>query len=375
MDTAHILFEQLENAGYIKGDSVDLEKVQRATLTEIIELSTESAELTSAEQLIREKNSFAHSASLSLGGGIHPCSNLPCRLRRADELSQFAALYSDKVYIQNFLARWAVSKHAIEDSAALRMHLANSLEVILRLRPLINANRVIPVTTPESSCPHCLLNELDTMENFDPKVKHGLTSAKEYLQRRFLTEAKFTIKMKGGDYIIDVWAPEDLVEHGHYSTTMEEKPEGLQALPEVRQRLMRGQEVKLSQKHVVKLEHHDMEVGTILQNILFEFTVSQSFGTSFLTERPIHIKLLQTLTTSSQQEKRNALIKKHLTTLVPFLDGVDSAELLKLREQEGDSFIVFRQAINSAIDAASDKKGEFTERTAREIYGDLLEPD
>ena len=45
-----------------------------------------------------------------------------------------------------------------------------------------------------------------------------------------------------------------------------------------------------------------------------------------------------------------------------------------MREQEADSFLLFRQAFNRAIDVATDPNIEFTERHARELYGDELEP-
>lgn len=374
MTTPHILFELLENSGFIKNNAVDHNKVRRTSLTEIIDLGAMSAEITSAEQLPRDTRAFAHSASLSLGGGIHPCSRLPCRIRHAIELSQFAALYSDKVYIHNFLTNLASHPDEPHDLSVLRAHLANGLEVLLRLRPLITAKRVIPVTSAESGCAHCFMAKVNAINDFDPHVKQGLTSARDYLRKRFLTEAKVTIRMEGRQYEADIRAPEDLVEHGHHTMALSRIPLALQTLPEVRQRLMRGQAVTLTQKQLAKLRHHEDEVAAILQNVFFEFTISQSFGTSFLTERPIHLKLLQSLTPSSQQEKRNALLKKHLTTLVPFLEGAEPTDLLKLREQEADSFIVFRQAINRAIDEASDKTSEFTERHARELYGDVLEP-
>ena|SRR5215212_4326598 len=104
MSTPNILFELLENAEYIKGNAVNLDRIQRATLTEIIDLGNESAELTSAKQIPRSQSAFAHSASLSLGGGRDPCGELECRIKNIEDLSQFAAFYSDKVYVHNILS-------------------------------------------------------------------------------------------------------------------------------------------------------------------------------------------------------------------------------------------------------------------------------
>lgn len=218
--------------------------------------------------------------------------------------------------------------------------------------------------------------KVNAIDAFDPRVMRGLTSAGKHLRKRFLSEAKVTIERWEKEYRLEVRAPEDLLEHGFYAKYIRSSGmlEALRHLPEVRSLLARGRKVPLSQRQLEKLGLHKDETAAILENVLFEFTVSQSLGTSFLTERPIHASILQDLTVNSQQEQRNVLIKRHLTTLVPFLDGLDSAELLKLREQEADSFVLFRQALNRAIDEASNKTSEFTERYARELYGDVLEP-
>lgn len=149
MSTANILFELLRNTGFIKDDEVDIDRVARATPTEIIDLSTESAELTSAEHMPRNRSAFAHSASLSLGGGGEPCMELKCRTKRVNELIQFAALYSDKIYIHNFLSNFAAHKQDAPDEAGIshmRKVLANDLQVLSQLRPLIEAGRIVPIT-------------------------------------------------------------------------------------------------------------------------------------------------------------------------------------------------------------------------------------
>lgn len=376
MSSPHILFEQLENAGYVKGNQVDIERIQRSSLAEIIDLRVEGAALTSAELVPHDKSAFAHSASIALGGGRDPCVELRCRMRRAEELAQFAALYSDKVYTHNFLSDFTAHPESLTeaDLDEMRSVLVNDLEVLLRLRPLIDAGRVVPITPPESWCPHCFKMKTSQLENFDPRMIAGLTSAGEYLRTRFLSEAKATIEKRGKGCSIRIHAPEDLLEHGFHASDYSHMPPEMDSVPEVRALLMRGRTVPLTRRQLEKFGIHKNETAEILESVLFELVISQSFGTSFLTERPIHVKILQSLTSDSQQEGRNSLIRRHLTTLVPFLDGIDSSDLLDLREREAESFILFRQALNRTIDTATDLTTELTDRHARELYGDELEP-
>lgn len=375
---SHILFEQLENAGYLKDGDIVLDRVRAASWSEIVELATESAEITSAGEVERDTSAFSHSASLSLGGGRAPCVDIGCRSARVKELSQFAALYSDRVYIHNFLSDIASHAETENVEGALldrrRASFYNDLQTLLNFRPLIEAGRVVPVTAPYNWCPHCFRARLHASPGFSAETERGLASAGHYLRTRFLSETKITLERAGQLYFADIRGPSDLLEHGFRSIEYFELPEEFRQMPEILSLLARGRKAPLSRKQAEKSRLHEEETALILENVMFELAVSQIFGTSFLTERPIHVEILRTLSSDSKQERRNEIIRKHLTTLVPFIDGADPAELLRLREQEDDSFILFRQALNRAVDEASRESSDFNERHARELYGDVLEP-
>jgi hypothetical protein len=336
MSDPNFLFELLQNADYIRNNTVNMEKIQAASITDIIDLGAESAQLTSAAQVPHEKRAFAHSASLSLGGGRQPCSEISCRSKRAEELSQFAALYSDKVYIHNFLSDLARHPEAAHEVAISRMRivLAEHLEILLKLRPLIEANLIVPLTAPKVWCTHCFRARVNAITDFDPGMMAGLASAGEYLLKRFLSETKVTIKKQGKNYVYEIRAPEDLLEHGFKAKVFAEMPKALENLPEVRALLARGRAAPLSSRQMEKIAVHKTETSNILTNVLFELTVSQSFGTSFLTERPIHVKILQAVASDDQQQRRNDLIKRYLTTLVPFLEGLTPKQLLTFESKK-----------------------------------------
>jgi hypothetical protein len=65
-----------------------------------------------------------------------------------------------------------------------------------------------------------------------------------------------------------------------------------------------------------------------------------------------------------------------MTCLVPFLAGLSADELLRLREAEADSFIMFRQAFGKAVDEHIKlKSGKMTEKDAEAIYKQVIEPE
>src|SRR6185369_4284078 len=98
--------------------------------------------------------------------------------------------------IHNFLSNFAAHKQVAPDEARIshmRTVLANDLQVLSQLRPLIEAGRIVPITAGKSWCPHCLRMKVNASQSFDPKVRNGLASSAEYLRKRFLFESKVTI--------------------------------------------------------------------------------------------------------------------------------------------------------------------------------------
>ena len=107
---------------------------------------------------------------------------------------------------------------------------------------------------------------------------------------------------------------------------------------------------------------------------MFQIGATYLAGTSVLTDSELHGEFLNTLADSRAKRERNELIRKHLTAMVPFVDGVTCRDLLRLRKREPEAFVLFRQSLNAAVDEVSAQKDRFTDRDARAIYGDVIAP-
>ena len=143
------LFELLENAGLISGSGIDQRRARRLSAGQLSDIGAQAAVLTRAEGLTDEVGNMTHSATLSLGGGTEPCASVSCRLRHVDQLAQFAAFYSDRVYIHNFLSNHEHPPHSgyLPSLEERRHTLLDDLEVLSHLRPLIEAGLIVPVTS------------------------------------------------------------------------------------------------------------------------------------------------------------------------------------------------------------------------------------
>lgn len=366
----HPLFDMLENADLVQNNQLNLDKIQSMPSKEIFDLATQSTILTSGQDLPREKTIFAQSASLSLGGGSWPCRNVDCRLKNVTQLAQLAALYSDRIYIRNYLANYVshpeLNSYIQEDD--LRSDFADDLTVILYLRPLIESGKIIPLTPPKY-CVHCL-----TTHSFGPDADGRFDLAYKELLARYNKEISAILSFESGQYHIEVSGPDDLLEHGalHYFS---KKPfPYIQRNPKIVKLLNSHQEISLSPKQIKGMKIGSSFTDVVVENVLFELANSQSVNTTFVTERSLDIEFIKSISADPDIEERNRIIQENLTCLVPFIQNIELQKLIVLREKEEETFILFRDGLNRAIDEHRKQKSTFTARDAQEIYSEFVQP-
>lgn len=365
-----LLFEQIDNSGLVKKGKVDSEAISRLTVSDIIDFVQQSVELTDATDLQGEKELFTHSASLSLGGSSWPCAYVKCRKRKAEEIAQFAAFYSDRVYIHNFLEDLLhFDQDNPPDEFELKTQLDFDLQVLNILRPLIEAEAIIPITIP-ACCPHCFAQHI-LKQSDELRVKKGI----EHLTNRYRMETTFSLQLDKHEYILKMKGPEDLIEHGGRIRVLRNPP--LQILakhPNVKKQIESGKEVRLSNK-AIKNMHFDEDIAQdIFLNVRFELIASQCLNANFVTERTIDIDLIKNISCDRDIDRRNQIVQQHLTTLVPFLGNITTSDILRIKKGEMDAFLLFRKALNEAIDECRKQKSNFSEADACAIYQDILRP-
>jgi hypothetical protein len=63
-----------------------------------------------------------------------------------------------------------------------------------------------------------------------------------------------------------------------------------------------------------------------------------------------------------------------LSSIVPFIEDVALADIMKLRKREEESFISYRQALNKAIDTFRSSGDDFTVHDAQALHADVIAP-
>jgi hypothetical protein len=365
------LFEFLENAALIRGSRIDKRRVLRLSPGQLSDIGAQAASLTRVEYLPHELGSMTHSATLSLGGGTKPCVDVDCRLRRVDQLAQFAAFYSDRVYIHNFLSNHEHQPHSgyIPSLEKRRNTLLDDLEVLLRLRPLIEAGLIVPVSGTEEACPLCVARGA-----FGADADRRLLRERKQLAKRFFRELTIALQRSKRRWKLICRVSEELSEHGNTVVSYDAPPEPLDQMPRILQRALDGEVVPLSRRVSHKLNRHEAFASDIFSSVVFEMTVSQILHTSYLSEAALPIQILSAVSGDRDLARRNSILHKYLTSMVPFLGDASPAAIVRLRQREEESFLTYRQALNKAIDDVRAQRANLKESDARAIYSDVVAP-
>ena len=365
------LFEQIDNAGLIKNGEVNHKAVSKLTAMDIIEFAYQSVKSTSVSDLPSAKDLFAHSASIPLGGGRWPCEELRCRLGRAYQLAQFAAFYSDKVYIHNFIGDHLkhLDSEKYPDEDLMRFNFMTDITILQFLRPFIESELIVPISS-DVFCPHCFVESVLKPEG-DKRLKQGLRK----LAKRYQTELSYSIRLqKNGSFALIIKGPEDLIEHGEQVMVAKDVPAFLEIMPRLAERVSRGEEVVIREYLVRKLELDIILANRVFQNAFFSLATSKCLGASFVTARELDVSFINSISCDTNINRRNQMIREHLTCLVPLIKNITARDVLKIREHEQEAFILFRQALCKAVDESLRSSSEFTPQIARSIYQDIVRP-
>ena len=367
----HMLFELLENAGFLKGAAINTGRIAGAKRSELVSIAEQSAELTSTSSVTNPDSVFSHTASLSLGGGPTPCASAECRIKRARELVQFAAFYSDRVFINNnlFTSSGRFEKIPIDEA---RSAFHDELEIILVFRPLIESGLIEPVTPTTTLCYHCLgksaLSDVDR-KRFDGSLRR--------FAKRFEAETKATIECwEDGSVGLNIQGSDELVEHGFAHQDWGRITKLAKDHPRLATRLKSSQAVPLSRAQRKKFKVDADLAHNLFNDIGFEMAMSQCLKTSIVTSRQVHVEILNDFVKDFELNRRNTLIQEHLTCIVPFLNDVPTRDLLMLRKGEADAFVSFRQAFAKAVDEhIKAKPGYLSKQDAAAVFKEVIEPE
>lgn len=310
---------------------------------------------------------FSHAASLSLGGSPIECAYIDCRIERIHNLARFALLYSNKVFIDNFLDGYS-DIDSNEDIAWAKQRFIDDLLVVHEIRPLIEKGFIEFFSPEKDVCFSCQARRF-LGDGAARKFNRSYSKLKSDFLRNMAVEAR--LNPEGIDFDCDGPAP--YFDHAMVSTSLH-VPDALINRPTILKKIENGNTISISKALIKDLGLHGGFAHKIVTNAIFGLATSNCLNTTFLTENDLHIQFLNTLHSNSEVSRRNLIAEKYLTTIVPFLEEIELKNLIKLRRREEEAFLLFRQALNKSIDEFLSLPEDFSEKHAQSIYADIIAP-
>jgi len=352
-----------ENTGFIVNGKPNIRKIIDTPKSKLMHFCEEFAEITSYQALPPGHSIYSHSASLSLGGGPYPCASIECRIDKVKQLAQFATFYSDHVYLNNFTYRHVCHSNT---TAGFKKDVIDDVTILAYLYPLMKEG-LISFVTYDQECPHCI-----AISAIGVNMGNKYEEACDYLQEMYLTEVKYYLKREGAIIMLHTEGHESLIPHNNSYSDVRKKSDRYSYVNDIVGKS--SSEVLLTIDQVKELELNKGEANNIIRSMAIELNGAHFLKTSFLSENELEIDFLKQLSDSNSLKRTN-LMEKYLTCIVPFLQNVNPVNLLRLRNNENDSFVIFRQSLTKAIDEYKLIGESITERDAIALYSDIIQPN
>lgn len=341
--------------------------IDSLSLTDFVDIAQELESIIKSGHKPVQNSIFSHSASFGLGGSSSECSHIGCRLERIDKLARFALMYSDKVFIGSFFSQYA-DINSVDQLKRAKEGLFDDLLIVKSISPLLE-NGLINFFAPETNmCFSCQARRF-----IGGKAESLLDRSNRKLQADYLCNMSAEAERNSNGYSFICNGPVPFFDHARVGTRFI-APEALIKRPSILEKIEKGNTVSLSKTLIKDLGLHLEYAHQIVANAIYGLATSHCLKTTFLTENDLHIQFLNTLHSNSKTRNRNLIAEKHLTSILPFVADVDLKNLIKLRQREEEAFILYRQALNQAIENFNSASGEFSEKDAQALYSDIIAP-
>jgi hypothetical protein len=333
-------------------------RLHRELYSTILDKQEKDFEIENEEEI----DPFSFVASRSLRGASD-CGEYFCRLKKLDLLGRYAALYASRIILP--LALTHPSSLSGEAEAAKQVSQASL--ALLRLRPLVDAGLVFPVVMRSfHRCEHAL-ERANRMIQLMHEV--AFESAKDF-QHDFCVRFQLPEKSPTGIPSIYIEGPDEFLEHGGLVALFDE-PKG-----------WRLKSWRYDREGMVAV--HGPRKLTFLIDIFrgiaddttFYLAYGRNRNARYLTSRSGETFLLDLLTQrDGELAASSAALHAYMTHVLPLLDDLPLARLLRIRREERDSFVRYRLAVGRVLNEVAKKKKRIGKREVRELFREEIEPE
>jgi hypothetical protein len=318
---------------------------------------------------------FVANAELS-GQDYGGCRGLACRIERVDELTRFATLWAEKIYIPSYFDEHRIMSEASAASESrnnefeFKNDYSGHIKCLLRLKPLLE-NGIVEIIRGEAQvCPTCMAEKINQCEEIkNSLLKHVEVLADEYRKMVSAKLIKDERREKLGIYCVEMKVPEEISHHKSMIRTLYKLPAWLKT-----KYMNTETTVTLGKRELRKLGIPDSYIQSQAYSVMFSQVLStlQGLDASLLTNSHLEVQLLNYIANSDENINRNQVLQRELACELPILLGIPLESLIEIREKEHEAFLVYRDSIRIATNEYISKG--LNSKDAKQVYEDLILP-
>jgi hypothetical protein len=281
---------------------------------------------------------FSFSANKALSSGKDPCVHLNCRLKNLKKLAQFAVLYSDNVFIYNPFEDYFYIQDWDDDD---KQSLLDDLIVLDYLGPLLNKGILKFSKSQQFMCEHCCSELFKKFESL-------LSS----IEKTILDTTTFHILKQYDEYIIEATGSREY--WGHEKTYLVLKKPGKfkRYLQEDDRHLLKTGDIK-------KLKLASSHAEEIMLDLIQQNSNVKTLNNNYLFTNNYYPQIINQINNYNPNGISPYDITKGLEHAIPSLENTSLYNLINLRENDFESFLVYRDSIKRLI-SQTIEKGDFS---------------
>jgi len=282
-----------------------------------------------------------------------------CARDKIRTLARYAALYCDRV-----LLPFDGLDPAPRDSVGWRAHVAERLSVVQELRPVLEANIVQLFRRVHLCAAHQAIHA---------RVTAPIRHRAEKLYREHIKdfEVIYRPKDKRCGPLIELNGPEEYVEHGRLLTVFSKPPDWAPK----RFAQVEGREGKrLSSTTIRRSGFVKRFFDVLAQDLIFHQMVGEQRSVKYLTDLPGEALFLAGGQDADNGRSEIAAVIARLAHGVPLFSELPVRTILRMRQQDTDSFENYRHALRGIVEDYIKPGQVVTDRVATDLYNDVLRP-
>jgi hypothetical protein len=268
-------------------------------------------------------------------------------------LARYAALYSDTLVLPVDLPCSKISK----DDAAFQ--LVHAVLSILETRPLIEAG-IVQLAHP-TICRQCFES--------DPRILTIRSTAKKIMNSETQRFSGTWLKW-GNEGAVELIGPDDYLDHGHLMVAFsQEQPSWLPVRARRAKRRAKLTSRALQNSGIITHMFERIALDLIWQQI-----VGMKYNTKYLMGLQGEMQVLSALTEEPERYAKRTALCESLAHEVPMFSELSLATAVRIRREDGDAFVAYRDALNRIMRDHLAAGGGVSAQDARQIFCEFVEP-